>query len=182
MASFGERVVGAMQLNPRSFEEVEHDPTAMGQAAGVIALAAVSGAIGNIWYGGFRGIVWSVIAALIGYVVWAAIVWLVGTKVMPDPATKADFPETFRTVGFAAAPGLLGILTIIPLLGWLLMFLIWVWQIAAMVVAVREVLDYSNTGKAIVVVIIGFIVNLCVSALLTMMFLGSAMMTSAIGR
>jgi Na+/proline symporter len=176
MASFGERVVGAMQLNPRSFEEVEHDPTAMGQAAGVIALAAVSSAIGNVWYGGFRGIVWSVIASLIGYVVWAAIVWLVGTKVMPDPATKADFPETFRTVGFAAAPGLLGIVTIIPLLGWLVMFLIWVWQIAAMVVAVREVLDYSNTGKAVVVVIIGFIVNLCVTFFIAVLFGGASLL------
>jgi hypothetical protein len=176
MASFGERVVGAMQLNPRSFEEVEHDPTAMGQAVGVIALAAVSSGIANIWYGGLGAIVWGVIATLIGYVVWAAIVWLVGTKVMPDPATKADFAETFRVIGFAASPGLLSIITIIPLLGWLLMFLIWLWTIAAMVIAVREVLDYSNTGKAVVVVIIGFIVNLCVTFFLAALFGGAALL------
>ena len=170
MASFGDRVVGAMKLDPRAFEDVENDPTAMGQAAGVIALAAVSAGLGNIWYGGISGIVFGVIAQLIAYAAWAVIIWLVGTKVMPDPATKADFPETFRTVAFAAAPGLLSIITIIPLIGWLLMFLIWLWTIAAMVVAVREVLDYSNTGKAIVVVIIGFIVNLCVTFFMAAIF------------
>jgi hypothetical protein len=175
MASFGERVVGAMKLDPRAFEDVEHDPTAMGQAAGVIVLAAVSAGIGNLFYGGFSGIVSGVISSLIGYLAWAAIVWLVGTKVMPDPATKADFPQTFRVVGFAAAPGLLGFITFIPLLGWLLMLLIWLWTIAAMVIAVREVLDYTNTGKAVIVVVIGFLVNLIVTWMLAAMFIGSAM-------
>ena len=96
MASFGERVVGAMRLDANTFEEVERDPTAMGQAAGVIALAAVSIGLGNLYYGGISGIVANVCVSLIGYVVWSVLVWLIGTKVMPDPATKADFAETFR--------------------------------------------------------------------------------------
>lgn len=177
MASFGERVVGAMSLKASTFQEVEHDPTAMGQAVGVIALAAVSAGIGNIWYGGITGIVWGVLIAVIAYAVWALVVWLVGTKVMPDPATKADFPETFRTIGFAAAPGLFGIVTIIPILGWLIMILIWIWQIAAMVVAVREVLDYTDTVKAVIVVVIGFVVQLMVSGMLMAMFFGGAILS-----
>jgi hypothetical protein len=179
MATFGERVVGAMKLDANTFEEIERDPTAVGQAAGVIALAAVSIGIGNLYYGGFSGIVWNVVASLIGYVVWSVLVWLVGTKVMPDPATKADFPEVFRVLGFAASPGILGIVTIIPILGWLVLFVIWLWQLAAMVVAVRQALDYSNTGKAVIVVIIGFIVYLLISAMMTAMFVGSAMIRGA---
>jgi hypothetical protein len=104
-------------------------------------------------------------------------VWIVGTKVMPEPATKADFPETFRVVAFAAAPGLLCFIGIIPILGWLIGFAIWLWMIAAMVVAVRQVLDYSTTGKAIVVVIIGFIVNLVVGVILGIMFAGARIMS-----
>ena len=88
--------------------------------------------------------------------------------------------ETFRTIGFAAAPGILGIVTIIPILGWLLLFVIWLWQIAAMVVAVKEVLDYTETVKAVIVVVIGFVVNFVVTMLIGMMFLGSAMMSRAI--
>jgi hypothetical protein len=172
MASFGERVVGAMSLKASTFQEIEHDTTAMGQAVGVIALAAVSTGLGNVWYGGVSGILTGI--------VWALVVWLVGTKVMPDPATKADFPETFRTIGFAAAPGILGIVTIIPILGWLLLFVLWIWQIAAMVIAVREVLDYTDTMKAVIVVVIGWLIQLVVTILLGMMFLGSAMISGMI--
>ena len=177
MASFGERVVGAMSLKASTFQEIEHDPTAMGQAVGVIVLAAVSAGIGNLFWGGLSGILYGILTSLIAYAVWALVVWLIGTKVMPDPATKADFPETFRTIGFAAAPGILGVVTIIPILGWLLMAVIWVWQIAAMVIAVREVLDYTDTIKAVIVVVIGFVAQLIVAALLGMMFVGSAMMS-----
>ena len=182
MASFGERVVGAMSLKASTFQEIEHDTTAMGQAAGVIVLAAVSTGIGNVYYGGVSGIVSGIIMSLIGYAVWALVVWLVGTKVMADPATKADFPETFRTIAFAAAPGVLGIVTIIPILGWLLLFVLWLWQIAAMVVAVREVLDYTETIKAVIVVVIGWLIQMVVMAILGMMFLGSAMMSGMMPR
>jgi hypothetical protein len=182
MASFGERVVGAMRLDVNTFEEIERDPTAMGQAVGVITLAAVSLGIGNLYWGGFSGIVLRVIFGLIGYAVWSVLVWIVGTKVMPDPETKADFAETFRVIGFAAAPGILGVITIIPILGWLLLFLIWVWQLAAMVVAVRAVLDYTNIGKAIIVVVIGFCVYVVVNMILAGLFIGSAIVGGAFSR
>ena len=180
--TFGERLIGAMKLDPGTFEDIERDPTALSQTIGVIALAAVSLGIGNVWYGGVSGIVFSIITSLIGYVLWAVVVWLVGTKVMADPATKADFQETFRVVGFAAAPGVLGIITIIPILGWLLVFLLWLWSIAAMVVAVRQVLDYTDTFKAVIVVIIGFVVNFVVTMILTAMFIGTAMLGGALSR
>lgn len=179
MASFGERVVGAMSLKASTFQEIEHDPSAMGQAVGVIVLAAVSLGLGNVFWGGITGIVTGIITSLIGYAVWAVVVWLVGTKVMPDAATKTDFQETFRTIAFAAAPGVLGIVTIIPILGWLLLFAIYLWQMAAMVIAVREVLDYTETIKAVIVVVIGFVAYLIVGAILGMIFVGSAMMTGA---
>jgi hypothetical protein len=170
--TFGDRVVGAMKLEPNAFEDVERDATAIGQSVGVIVLAAVSAGIGNVYYGGLTGIVSGAFLSVISFLVWSLIIWLVGTKLMPEPATKADYPETFRVLGFAASPGLASVITIIPILGWILLFLIWLWQIAAMVVAVRQVLDYSTTGKAIVVVLIGFVVNLIVTMVLLAPLLG----------
>ena len=174
--TFGDRVVGAMKLDPNAFEDVERDTTAIGQSVGVIVLAAVAAGIGNIYWGGLTGIVRGAVGSIIGFLVWSLIIWLVGTKVMAEPTTKADYPETFRVLGFAAAPGLASIITIIPILGWILMFAIWAWQIAAMVVAVRQVLDYSTTGKAIVVVLIGFAINIVVSVLLLGPILGLRML------
>ena len=178
MASFGDRVVGAMKLDPSTFEDIERDPTAISQTVGVIALAAVSAGIGNIWYGGVSGIIFTLITMVIQYAVWAVMVWVIGTKLMPDPATKADLPETFRVIGFAAAPWVLGIVTIVPLIGWLFVFLLWVWSIAVMVVAVKQVLDYTDFGKPIIVVIIAFVVQLLVGMMMAGLFIGSAMIGS----
>jgi Yip1 domain len=127
-----------------------------------------------------------VCSSLIGYVLWAVVVWLVGTKLMPDPATKADFPETFRTIAFAASPGLIGVVTIVPFLGGLLYWLLWpvilIWSMAAMVVAVRQVLDYADTFKAVVVVLIGFVVYLVFWVTMAVLSFGAAVVGGAFGR
>jgi hypothetical protein len=160
--TFGDRVVGAMRLDPNAFEDVEKDPTAIGQAVGVIVLAAVAAGIGNMFRSS-NGIIAGVIFSLIGSVISAAVIWLVGTKLFPEPATKADFQETFRVLGFSAAPGIASVITIIPILGRLLALAILIWNIAALVVAVRQVFDYSTTGKAILVVLVGWVIAACLA-------------------
>ena len=177
--TFGQRVVGALKLDAATFEEIEHDPGALGQAVGVIALAALAGSLGYIWRLGIGSMLMAVIASLLGYLIWTVVVWLVGTKLMPDPGTKADFAETFRTIGFAAAPGLFGVVTIIPFLGTVLMLLmtpiLWLWSMAVMVVAVRQVLDYTETFKAVIVVLIGFAVYLVFYMTMWALMFGAAL-------
>jgi hypothetical protein len=173
--TFGDRVIGAMKLDENTFEDIERDPTSIGQAVAVVVLGSVSLGIGWIFYGGFSGIVSGALSSLIGALIGALLIWLVGTKLMPGPNTQADFPQTFRTVGFAAAPNLLGFITIIPLLGWLLWIAIVFWQIAATVVAVKAVLDYTDIGKAILVVVICWLIGMAISFLM-MSILGLRML------
>jgi hypothetical protein len=163
--TFGDRVVGAMRLDANAYEDVEKDPTAIGQAVGVIVLASLAAGVGNIFRGGM-GIVAGILFALLGAVIGTVIIWLVGTKLFPEPATKADFPETFRTLGFSAAPGIASVVTIIPFLGPVLGFLIALWRIAALVVAVRAVFDYATIGKAVIVVLVGWVIGLCLTFLI----------------
>ena len=176
--TFGDRVVGALKLDANTFEDIERDPTAMGQAVAIISLAALASNLGQIWRLGFGTMLIGVCSSLVGYVIWSVVVWLAGTKLMPDPATKADFPETFRTIAFAAAPGLIGVVTIIPLFGWMLMLIltpvILIWSMVAMVVAVRSVLDYSETFKAVIVVLIGFVVYLVFWGTIAFLSFGAA--------
>ena len=173
--TFGDRVIGALKLDENAFEDAERDPTSIGQAVGVIVLGSVSTGIGWIAYSGFSGIISGAVSALIGSLIGSLLIWLVGTKMMPGPNTQADFPQTFRTVGFAAAPNLFGFITIIPFLGWLLWFVIMLWQIAATVVAVKAVLDYADIGKAIIVVVICWVIGMAVSVML-MSLVGLRMM------
>ena len=103
--TFGDRVVGAMKLDPNAFEDVERDPTAIGQSVGVIVLAAVAAGIASIYSGGLTTIVYSACLSLIGFLIWSLIVWVVGTKVMPEPQTKADYAGDVPRTGFRRGTG-----------------------------------------------------------------------------
>ena len=154
MASFGQRVVGVMSADVKTLQEIEADPAAIGQAVTVIVLAGVAALIGNIFRAGISAGVIALVVSLVSYALWSLLVVLVGTKLMPEPTTKADFNEAFRVIGFTAAPGFFSILAIIPILGVLISMVIWLWTLVIGVIAVREVLDYSSTGRAIIVCLI----------------------------
>jgi hypothetical protein len=169
MASFVERVVGAARLDVRTYEEVEADATATPQAMGVVVLAALASGVGAATLGS-TGVFATVIGSLIGWVAWAALIWLIGTQLLPESRTKADIGQLLRTIGFAAAPGLLLVLRLLPLVGSLVALVVWLWQLAATVVAARQALDYKSTGRAVVVCLVGWIVYVVVSFGINLMF------------
>lgn len=158
MADLTGRMIGAMQADVKTFTEIEADTGAMGQAVTVIVIAGVASLIGNIFRVGVTAGVLGMIASLLGYALFSFLVFLIGTKLMPEPATKADFNEAFRVIGFAASPGVFNVLAIIPFLGPFIGFLVSIWSLVIAVIAVREVLDYSNTGRAIVVCLIAAVI------------------------
>jgi hypothetical protein len=159
MATLMERAVGAAMLNPAIYEEVEHDPNAMGQAVTIVVVVALAAGIGAAT-GGIGAIILGVILSLVGWCLWAAITWIVGTRLFGTPQTDADFGQLFRTLGFAATPGVLAIFGVIPVIGLVVGLAGSIWQLATMVVAVRQALDYDSTGRAIAVCLVGFVIYL----------------------
>jgi hypothetical protein len=158
MTGFVERMMGAARLDVRIYEEVEADRSAMAQAMGVVVLSSVAAGIGAA-RGGALALLMGTLAALLGWFIWAWVTWFIGTKVLPEPRTSADIGQLLRTTGFSASPGLLRILGVIPWVGNLIVLAASVWMLVAMVVAVRQALDYSGTGRAIGVCLLGFLVN-----------------------
>ena len=156
MASLPERMIGAMKGDVKTFQEIEADQNALGQAVTVIVIAAVCAMIGNIFRGGISGGILNLVLSLIGYAIWTVMIVIIGTKLLPEPTTKADFAEGFRVIGFTASPGVFNLLAIIPYLGPLLSILIGIWMLIIGVIAVKEVLDYANIGRAILVCVIAF--------------------------
>lgn len=170
MSDFVTRMMGAAKLEPGIYEEVEADQGALGQAAAVVVLAAVAAGIGAIGAGGFGLFIITIIGALIGWIVWAVLTWLIGTKLLPEPQTEADIQQMLRTLGFAASPGLLRVFAIIPVIGWIILIIANIWMLVAMVVGVRQALDYKSTGRAVGVCIIGFIIEMIIMAVVFSLF------------
>lgn len=175
MATLLERAIGAARLDVKTYEGIESDPNALGQAMTVVAVAAIASGIGSASASGGQGIglLGGVIAGLIGWFLWAFTVYLVGTRLLPEPQTQADMGQVLRTTGFAAAPGVAGVLGVLPGIGGIALFAVWLWQLAATVVATRQALDYSTTGRAVIVCVIGFVAQILAIFLLTSVLIGA---------
>jgi hypothetical protein len=174
MASFQERVIGALRLSPATYEEVEKDTNATSQAAIVVVAAAISAALAGFGYATVTMTVFTIVLSLVAWVVGAFVLLIVGTKMIPGRNTQADLGQMLRTVGFARAPGLFGVLAVIPVLGFLISLVLMVWGLVALVIAVRQALDYDDTLKAVIVCVITWVIMMIVMALATLLGLGAA--------
>jgi hypothetical protein len=163
MATFVERMVRSAKLDVTVYEEVENDTAATGQALGVVVLSSVAAGIGA--GAGMRGLVFGTIASLLGWIFWAWITYLIGTRWLREPGTSADWSQLARTIGFAQAPGLLRVVGIIPFLASLVFFISAIWTLVAVVIAVRQALDFSSTLRAVAVCFLGWLVQVVLTAL-----------------
>lgn len=170
MADIQERMLRAAKLDVELYEEVEHDEGALGQATAVVILAAVAAGIGSLGIGGLTGLVSGTLAALFGWYVWAFLTYYIGTRLLPEPQTEADHGQLLRTIGFASAPGVIRVAGIIPGLGPIVFSVAGVWMLVAMVIAVRQALDYSSTWRAIGVCAIGWVVQALILGLVYAIF------------
>lgn len=173
MPDFKGRIIRAAKLDVGLYEEVEADKEAMGQAMGIVVLSSIAAGIGAISEGGIGGILTVTISALIGWYVWAYVTYFIGTKLLPEPLTKADYGELLRTIGFSSSPGLIRVLGVVPGLTGIVFFVASIWMLIAMVIAVRQALDYSGTGRAVLVCIIGWIIQAIILVILFAVLRGS---------
>jgi hypothetical protein len=160
MENLVDRMMRAAKLDVQLYEEVEKDETAMTQAMTVVLLSSLAGGIGSLSAGGLWGLLVGLVAALLGWFIWAFLTYLIGTRLLPEPQTKADLGELLRTIGFSSSPGVIRVLGVIPFLGMIAMFAASVWMLVAMVIAVRQALDYQSTWRAVGVCLIGWIAQM----------------------
>lgn len=174
MNPFMDRILRAAKLDVDLYEEVEADKGAMGQAMAVVVLSSIAAGVGSIGRGGPGGIVVGTIVALVGWYVWAYLTYFIGTKFLAEPQTKADHGELLRTIGFSSSPGLIRILGVIPALAGIVIMVAQTWMLIAMVIAVRQALDYKSTWRAVGVCVIGWGVQILIFVLLFSLLGGSA--------
>ena len=172
MTDFGNRIFRAAKLDVALYEEVEADKSALGQAMSVVVLSSIAAGIGNTSKTGLFGMLMMVLVALVGWYIWAYLTYFIGTKLLPEPQTKADHGELLRTIGFSSSPGLIRVLGIIPGMQSIVFPIAAIWMLVAMIIAVRQALDYSSTLRAIGVCAIGWIVQIVLFVLLFSIFGG----------
>ncbi len=149
-----DRIIGVLKLDANTFEAIEHDTSATGQAALIVAIVAVLSALGSGIYSSisnssfissfFGTLLWT----FVGWFLWSVVSYFVGTALFGGQATV---DEMLRVIGFAYAPQVLGI---IPCIGGIVGL---IWSLIAGFIAIRQGLDLDNT-KALLTIVIGFVV------------------------
>jgi len=157
-----ERMKRAALLDVHTYEEVEADRGATGQAAAVVAIVAASQGIGAAGLG-LPVILAAVVASLLGWLVWSGVTYLIGDKLLGGTAT---WGELLRTIGFAQTPGVFGALALLPIVGGVVRFVLTIWVLVAGIIAIRQALDFG-TGKAILTALLGWLALAIPMALLS---------------
>ena len=172
-STFKNRIIRAAMLDSTLYEEVEADKGALRQAMKVVVLSSIAAGIGLYKTGGFSGIITGTMASLISWYVWAYLTYFIGTKFLPEPQTQADLGELLRTIGFSSSPGLLRVFYFIPGVGVLVYLISSLWMLVAMIIAVRQALDYNSTLRAVGVCVIGYVIQIFILVLIFSIFGGA---------
>lgn len=163
--SMTDRMIGAAMLDVATYEDVEHDQTATGQAAAVVGIVAVARGIGSLG-AGLDAFVAGILMAYVGWLLWSGVTYVIGDELLGGDAT---WGEVLRAVGFAHTPGVLAVVGFVPLLGWLVALAASVWVLVAGFIGLRQALDLNNV-KTLITVVLGWIAMVVVMAIPAMMF------------
>src|SRR3954454_11516886 len=166
------RLIGALALDPVTYEEVEADRPATGQALLVVVLSSIGAGIGarGLGSGTPQSMVFISALSLLAWAAWALLTYQIGVRLMPEADTRSDLGEMLRTIGFAAAPGMLRIFGIVPGAAIPAFAITAIWMLVAMIVAVRQALDYKSTARALAVCGIGWALAIAIAVGLGLVF------------
>jgi hypothetical protein len=171
MGLFAYRLLGAAIMDAGMYEGIEADRRTTMQALAAVMLVSLAAGVGaGEWLGTRVETLVAVTAlAIITWSAWAMLVFQIGTRLIPEASTQADWGQLLRTTGFAAAPGLLLVFGLIPAGRVAVFVVVGVWMFAAMVFGVKHALDYRHAARALAVcalaTVLSFALAFSISAL-----------------
>ena len=150
---FLKQVIRAAIFDGRVYRAIDDSPEAMFRALAAVAAAGVAFGLGIrsisiegrdegpvlLMLLGFTTVV-------IGWLLWATIVYLIGTRLLRGRARHRDL---MRSMGLAYGPGVLLLLVTVPAVGGRIALLASFWILAAAVIAVRETQGYGVIRAAV---------------------------------
>ncbi len=168
MTTYLYRIMGAVTLDAGMYEDIEASRSVTWQAVATVVLSSIATGLGaTAWFNmTWRSVLFVSAVALVTWVAWAVLMFQIGTRVLPAPETRTDLGELLRTTGFAAAPGVLQALALLPSIATPTVIATTIWMFAAMVVAVKHALDYASIARAIAVCALAAGLCLAIAAVL----------------
>ena len=147
----------SLYKDPKTFEDIS-----LYYAALIIIFDGMAGAfaVSSIYK---TNILLTGVTAVISWLVWATLIFVIGIKIFPEPGTESNFKKVLIVVGLAHAPGLLRFFAVVPDLVIPIVFFTQFWIFAALVIGIRETLNFKSNFKSFGIVLIAFLIIAFVS-------------------
>jgi len=160
-----ERFFRAMRLDSTFYREAAQDPSLDRESTFLVILVALIASLGGAtgengtWLAYFGTLANNI---LLGWLLWAVVAWFIGRNVMEGEGSLGGM---LRVLAYASVPRLLGVFSGIPLLGWLFGLAAGILGLIAGIIAIREGMSV-DTGKAVIIALLGALFYIAVSALI----------------
>ncbi len=164
---FFSRLIRVARLDASIYAELKDDQTTTWQAVIIVVAVALSHAILGVVFATrgnwnvLRSIIPSLQSEIIFWLVRATVMYLIGAHIFKSPVT---YGAVLRTLGFAALPGVLYALGFISDA---ILWISWLWRIATIVIATRQVFRLG-LGESIALVAVGGVVAIPIVGSATM--------------
>jgi hypothetical protein len=165
------RFVRMAKFDNTVYKEIEEDESSNIDALLIVLVASVLAAIGGAIGGraGFGGLILMFLGnVLLRWLLWSAVTWFVGTRVFGG---QSNFMEMARLLGYASVPMALGILNVIPCIGFLISLATFAVSIYIGFLAIREGLDLP-TDKTILTIVISAVAVIIIYVILGLLGIG----------
>ena len=166
MRRFIRRLIGAVALDPQTYEDIEADSSASMQAAAVVVLVCATGGFVAMSWNRFSVVTFVVgaSATVAAWLIWVNTIRTIGTGLMRERGTRSNTSELLRTLGFASAPGMLFSLAAIRPAAPFVVLLTGCWMVAAAIGGTRQALDFRSTARAVAVCVVAWLLSFGVVA------------------
>ncbi len=147
------RMFRAIKLDQSFFEEVAAESSLQPHSVWAVAIFAMATSFGFFSAAGGTAVNIALITTMIAWYVWAFSIFYIGSRFFSVEKESADRKTVMRIVAFAAAPGLIRLMGIIPQLAIVVMVVSSVWILIAAVLGLRKVYTQTSTANIAAVTI-----------------------------
>ena len=98
------------------------------------------------------------LTAILTWLVWAILIFVIGVKLFPDKEIKVPFKKILIGVGYAHTPGILRFFAVTPDLMIPIIFLTQFWIFAGLIISTKQILNLKSSFKSFGIVFLSFLI------------------------
>ena len=103
------------------------------------------------------------LTAILTWLVWGILIFVIGVKLFPDKESKIPFKKVLIGVGYAHAPGILRFFAVTPDLIIPIIFITQFWIFSGLIISTKQILNLKTNFKAFGIVILSFLIIAIIS-------------------